>query len=137
MSLSGARRRFETVLLGAFAGAALLLALIGLYGLITYSVRQRTAEIGIRIALGATQADVLRMILRQGLRLSVAGSVLGLIGALAATRVLNSLLYETSPFDPITFAVVPLMLLAVSAGACVIPALRATQTDPAIALRNE
>ena len=115
---ANARRRFQTFLLAVFAGMALFLAAVGLYGLMAYAVKQRTAEIGVRIALGAQRGDVLKLILGQGIMLTVAGLALGLIAALGLTRVLVSLLYGVVPSDPVTFIIVPLVLVAISLLAC-------------------
>jgi ABC-type antimicrobial peptide transport system permease subunit len=116
---------------------ALLLAVSGLFGVIAYSVSQRTREIGIRMALGAHRGKVVRMVLRQGMTLAGAGTLLGLAAALAATRLLRSLLLGVSPIDPVTFTLVPLLLLVVALLACLFPARRAAQTDPMEALRCE
>jgi predicted permease len=136
-SQATARRRFQTTLLTAFAGTAMLLGMVGIYGLLAYSVKQRTAEIGLRIALGASRERVIGMILRQGLQLAIAGLLLGLAGALAFTRVLVSSLYAVSALDPITFAVVPALLLLVTIASCLIPARRAASIDPMHTLRYE
>jgi predicted permease len=136
-SEAAARRRFQTTLLTAFAAMALLLGMVGIYGLLAYSVKQRTAEIGVRIALGASRRRVLGMILRKGLQLTMIGLILGLAGALALTRVLASSLYGVSAFDPITFAAVPALLLLVSIVACLVPARRAANVDPMRTLRYE
>ena len=124
-------------LFAGFAGMALLLAGIGLYGLVSHSVSQRTAEIGIRMALGARGTDVNRMILLQGLKPALAGLMIGLAGAAFATRILQSQLFGVTPADPMTFVIVPLLLLAVAVLACVLPAIRATRLDPTAALRAE
>ncbi len=136
-SQSTARRRFQTTLLTAFSGMAMLLGMVGVYGLLAYSVRQRTAEIGLRIALGASRGRVLGMILRQGVQLTIAGLMLGLAGALALTRVMTSFLYAVSALDPITFAAVPVLLLLVTIAACLVPARRAAKVDPMRTLRYE
>jgi putative ABC transport system permease protein len=137
VSEAAARRRFQTTLLTAFAGMAMLLGMVGIYGLLAYSVKQRTAEIGVRIALGASRGHVLSMILRQGLQLTIVGLLLGLAGALALTRVLASSLFGVSAFDPVTFAAVPALLLLVTIAACLVPARRAAKVDPMRTLRYE
>jgi len=130
-------RRFYMQLLGSFAGMAFILASIGIYGLVSYSVAQRTREIGIRMALGAKRSDVLRLVVTEGFGLTVVGLILGLAGAFASTRVLRNLLFEVGPTDPFTFIAVSLSLLAVALLACYIPARRATKVDPLVALRYE
>ena len=137
MSESVAQPRFRTALVGLFAGIALLLASIGIYGVIAYGVTQRTNEIGIRVALGATRADVLRLVTRQGAVFALAGVTLGLIGALALTHFISSLLFSISPIDPPTFVGVSLLLAGVALLASVIPARRATKIDPLAALRYD
>ena len=134
---SVAQRRFNMVLLGGFALLALVLAGIGIYGVMSYSVAQRTREIGVRIALGAQSGDVLKMVLTQALGLTAVGLTLGLIGALALTRFLVTLLFEVKPTDLRTFAGVSIVLGAVAIAACLIPARRATKVDPLVALRYE
>lgn len=129
--------RFNTFLIGVFAFLALVLTLVGLFGVMSYSVTQRTQEIGIRMALGAQMKDVLRMIVGQGMKLVAVGLLLGWAGAFAVTRLLQSWLYEVSPNDPLTFAGVALLLGTVALLACWIPARRATKVDPMIALRCE
>jgi putative ABC transport system permease protein len=128
---------FTMTLLGAFAALALVLAAIGIYGVVSYMVEQRTNEIGIRMALGARQSSVLAMVTRHGLVLASIGILGGLAGAFGLTRFLAKLLYGVKPVDPVTFASVAVALLLVAAMASVIPALRATRVDPVIALRSE
>ena len=137
VSDSIARPRLEAVVLTAFGVIALGLACIGLYGLIAFSVAQRIREIGIRIALGASKAGIFRMILGDGFRLTVVGVSLGLAGVVSSTRFLRSLLFEINPLDPATLVAVICVLLTVSAIACYLPALRATNADPASVLREE
>ncbi|HMV50145.1 MAG TPA: ABC transporter permease, partial [Blastocatellia bacterium] len=134
---SVAQPRFYTTLLGAFALLALLLAGIGIYGVISYSVAQRTHEIGVRLALGAGKGDVLRLVLRQGLLPALIGAAIGLAGAWALTRLMSGLLFEISATDPLTFACVALLLLSVALLACYLPAKRAAKVDPMVALRCE
>jgi putative ABC transport system permease protein len=137
ISDSVAQPRFNTVLLSAFAALALALAAVGIYGVIAYSVSRRAQEIGVRMALGAQKSDVLRLILKQGMAPAVAGAVLGLVGAWAATRLMTGLLFEVSATDPMTFTVITLTLMTVAVLACYIPARRATKVDPMTALRCE
>jgi putative ABC transport system permease protein len=137
LSASVAQPRFSSQLLGALAALALLLAAVGLYGLMAYSVNQRRNEIGIRMALGASREDILKLIVRHGSRLALAGVAIGLIASLAATRVLSSMLFEVTTKDPETFLAVALVLIGVALGACAIPARRAAKVDPMIALRYE
>lgn len=137
--LSGftALRRFYTLMLGVFAGIAVVLSAVGVYGVISYSVSQRRHEIGIRMALGAMPGDVVGMVVGQGLLLAGVGLLVGLGGALAASRALSGLLYGISPSDPLTFVAVSLVLAVVTLLACYLPARRATRVDPVLALRAE
>ena len=137
ISRSTANRRFSLTLVSAFALLALVLAAVGIYAVLAYSVARRTQEIGVRIALGARRVDVLRMVLGQSLRVIAIGLLLGLAGALALTRILVGLLYEVRPTDPLTFATVLLLLAGVSLLASYLPARRATRVDPLVALRYE
>jgi ABC-type antimicrobial peptide transport system permease subunit len=130
-------RKFQTQLIGAFAAPALLLAGLGLYGLMSYLVAQRSKELGIRVALGAQRRDVLKMVIWQGMAVALTGMSLGLGAALAVTRLIKSLLFGVSATDPLTFAGITLLLLCVAFAACVIPARRATKVDPLVALRTE
>ena len=132
-----ASRRFSMILLAVFAGLALLLASVGIYGVVSYLVGQRTREIGVRIAMGAQRSEVLRMILTQGARMAAFGAAAGLIAALVLTRLMRSMLYGTSPFDPLTYLCVVALLFAVSLAACWIPASRAACLNPVDALRYE
>ncbi|HKO05888.1 MAG TPA: ABC transporter permease [Candidatus Acidoferrales bacterium] len=134
---SVAQRRFTALLLGIFAAVAMLLAAVGMYGVISYGVAQRTHEIGVRIALGAESADVLRLVVGQGLRLTLLGVALGCLGALGASRFLSGLLFGVAGDDPVTFGAVATMFLAVALVACYVPARRAMRVDPLVALRYE
>ena len=127
----------RTILLGAFAGLALLLSAIGVYGVISYSVAQRTHEIGVRAALGASRGAQLGLVLKGGMALTATGLAIGLLGALGLTRLLSSLLFGISPRDPWTLLLVGAVLAAVAAAACFIPARRAARVDPLVALRHE
>jgi ABC-type antimicrobial peptide transport system permease subunit len=129
--------RFGFVLVGMFAGLAILLAAIGTYGVISYSVSRRTAEFGLRMALGAQRRDVLRMVIAQAAKLAIAGTVLGVCASFAFARVLKSLIFNVSPTDPPTFVSVGAIVMVVALVACYIPALRATGADPVDALRTE
>jgi len=130
-------RRYPSFLIGSFAVLALILAMVGLYGLISYMVLQRTREIGIRVAMGAQRRDILRIVLQQGVRSAAAGVALGILAGLALTRLLTSLLYGVTSSDWLTFSMVALLLLAVALLACFIPARRAMRVDPMVALRYE
>jgi ABC-type antimicrobial peptide transport system permease subunit len=130
-------RRFTLMLFGVFGAVALLITLIGVYGMLSYSVAERRQEIGIRMALGAQPANVLLLVIGQGFRITIFGIVIGLAGAWALTRLMSNLLYGISPTDPITFAVIGFLLLLVALLACWIPARRATRVDPLEALRCE
>jgi ABC-type antimicrobial peptide transport system permease subunit len=130
-------RGFNLYLLGLFASVALALAAAGLFGVMAYLVSQRNREIGVRLALGATRADILRLILGRGLALSAAGAAAGVAAALALTPVIRSLLFSISATDPGTFVSVPLLLIAVALLACYVPAMRAMSVDPVTALRAE
>jgi putative ABC transport system permease protein len=130
-------RRYPSYLIGSFAGLALILAMVGLYGLLSFTVMQRTREIGIRVALGAQRRDILNLILGQGIRPVLVGLAVGVIAGLALTRLMASLLYGVKPTDIVTFATVCVVLMVVAVGACYIPARRAMGVDPLTALRHE
>ena len=134
---SVAQPRFRTALLGAFAALALVMALVGLYAVMAVSVAQRKHELGIRVALGAQRRDLMGLVLGQGVKLVCIGVALGLVGALALTRVLMTLLYEVKPTDPLTFLAAPVLLIVVAILACWAPARRAAGVDPLTALRCE
>jgi putative ABC transport system permease protein len=131
------RRRLSLLLLGIFAGAALLLAAVGIYGVMSYWVNQRSHEMGIRMALGAGRMDVLRLVLRQSVMLAGIGVALGLVGSLVLTRMMEGLLFNVKPTDPITFILVAAALAGVALLASFLPAYRATSVDPMVALRYE
>jgi putative ABC transport system permease protein len=137
LSDSVAQRRYQTLLFGVFAAVALVIATVGIYGVISYGVGQRTHEIGIRMALGAQSGDVLRMVIGQGMRLTMIGAVLGVAAALGLTRALESLLFDISATDPVTFVSVTLLLVIVALIASYIPARRATKVDPLLTLRHD
>jgi ABC-type antimicrobial peptide transport system permease subunit len=131
------QQRALSFLTGFFGALGLLLACVGLYGIMAYNVARRTHEIGIRLALGAEGRDVLRMVVGQGFKLALIGVAIGIAGALVLTRFLASLLYGLEPTDPLTFIAVSLILIAVALLACYIPARRASKVDPMVALRYE
>jgi predicted lysophospholipase L1 biosynthesis ABC-type transport system permease subunit len=131
------RPRFLTLLLGVFAALALSLAAVGTYGVLSYAVAERSHEIGIRMAMGAQTGDVMRMVLKSGLVLAGSGLVLGVLGAIGATRLMRTLLFGVSATDVTTFLVAPVVLAVVGVAACIIPAQRATRVHPAVVLREE
>jgi putative ABC transport system permease protein len=137
LSESLARRRFAMLALGVFAGFALLLAVVGIYGVISYSVAQRTNELGIRLALGARPIDVVRLVLAGGLKLALMGIALGLVLSFVVTRFLSSLLFGVRATDLFTFTALSVLLVVVSLVACYLPARRAAKVDPLVALRYE
>jgi ABC-type antimicrobial peptide transport system permease subunit len=137
VAASLADQRFSATLLGVFAALALVLASLGVYGVISYSVAQRSRELGLRMALGARRDGVLRLVVRQGMGLVLVGVGVGLVGAFLASRLLRSMLYEIGAGDPLTYVVVPVVLTLVGLVATLIPALRATRVDPAVALKAE
>jgi len=130
-------RWFNAVVVSLFAISSLLLAMIGVYGVIAWNVKQQTREIGVRVALGANRNALLMMVLGKGLRMTAAGIGAGLLGSLLLTRFLRSLLFGVGQTDPLTFAVVPLLLIIAAVLACLIPARRAVKVDPLVALRHE
>jgi ABC-type antimicrobial peptide transport system permease subunit len=134
---SMARQRFAMTMLGGFAGFAMILAAIGIYGVMSFLVTQGTADIAIRMALGARRTAILSLVFQQGMRLAVVGIIVGLAGALGLTRMMNSLLFGVTPTDPFTFLSVLAMLLFVALSACLFPAGRAMRIDPMVALRTE
>ena len=137
LASSIAPRRFNLLLLGIFAAVALVLAVVGIYGVMGYAVTQRTHEIGVRMALGARRGEVVRMVVRQGMAIAAAGIAVGAAAALGLTRVMGSLLYEIAPTDGFTFGVACSVLAAAALLACCLPALRASKVDPVVALRHE
>jgi ABC-type antimicrobial peptide transport system permease subunit len=132
-----AARRFQTIILTAFAAIALFLSLVGLYALMAYSVRQRTSEIGVRMALGAKPSSILKLMLGHGIKLAMGGAVLGLLGGFALSRVVARFLFGVRPLDPLTLVATVALLLVVALIACIIPARRAASVDPMVALRHE
>jgi putative ABC transport system permease protein len=134
---SMARHRFNLVLLGLFAAIALLLAAVGIYSVMSYTVAQRIHEIGVRAALGANRRDILRLIVFHALRLTVVGAVIGIAASLWLTGLIRTQLFGVSPSDPLTFGVAPLVLVAIALLAAFVPALRASRVDPLVALRDE
>jgi putative ABC transport system permease protein len=130
-------RRYPALLMAVFASVALILAAVGIYGVISYAVSQRTHEIGIRMALGAQASDVLRLIVQQGMIVAFTGIVIGLAASLALTRLLGTLLFDVSPTDPLTFTGVAALLLIVAFMACYLPARRAAKVDPLTAVRHD
>ena len=137
LSQSIAPQRFVALLLSLFATLALIQALIGIYGVMSYAVTQRRQELGIRMALGARPGDILSLVLRRGMKLTLIGMALGLIGAVASTRLLRDMLFGIKPVDPLTFAAMTLLLMCISVVACFLPARRATKVDPMNVLRSE
>jgi len=134
---ANAQPRFEMLLLSIFAAVALLLAALGIYGVMSYAVSRRTHEIGIRVSLGASCADVVLLVIRQGMVLALIGSAVGILGALGLSRLMKSLLYGVKPIDPLIFCGVTILLMMVAMAACYLPARRAMRVEPMIALRYQ
>jgi putative ABC transport system permease protein len=137
LGVEAEQRRMGMIMLAAFAGLALLLASLGIYGVLAYFVTQHTREIGVRIALGANRSNILALVLKKGMGLTLLGVAIGLAASFVLTRLMSSLLFGVKAFDPLTFVVVPVLLATVALVACWIPARRATKVDPMIALRYE
>ena len=137
LSMSTSGRRFNTLLLSLFAMLAVVLAMVGIYGVMSYSVTQRTHEIGIRIAVGAQTSDVFRIVIGQGMLLALIGVGLGLVGAFALTRLMTTMLFGVEPTDPLTFISLAALLIGVGLVACYVPGRRATRIDPLVALREQ
>ena len=129
--------RFRTLLLTIFAALAVMLAMAGVYGVVSFLVNQRTQEIGLRMALGAGTGNVMKMVLSQGVRMAAIGLLVGVAGAAAAAKSLQSMLFEVKPFDPLTYVAVVGLIAVVTVGACFLPAWRASRIDPMVALREE
>ena len=136
ISDSVAQRRFSMLLLGVFALIALFLAAVGLYGVVAYTVSQRTQEIGVRMAIGADRSDVLKMVVGGGMKLALVGVIIGIAGALAVARLVAAMLFEVTPFDPTSYLLTAATLLTIAALACYLPARRAMRVDPIVALRQ-
>lgn len=132
-----ASQKLTLWLVGGFAGLALVLAFVGIYGVMSYSVRERLHEVGVRVALGAQARDVLRLVVGHGMKVVATGLVAGILGGLTATRAMTALLFEVRPSDPLTYGVIAALLAMVALAACYLPARRATAIDPLVALRHE
>jgi ABC-type antimicrobial peptide transport system permease subunit len=137
LSSSFAQPRFAAAVLGAFAVLALVLAAVGLYGVLSYTVSQRRRELGVRSALGAARADLVRLVVREGLTMTIAGVAGGAIAAAALTRLMTRLLFGVTALDATSYAAAPMVMIPVAVAACLLPALRAAKVDPATALRGE